>query len=211
VVQAAPLERIVQLARAVGGQHDERALRCGDRLAELGDRDLEVAEQLEQEGLELVVGAVDLVDEQHHRAVVLERLEQRPAQQEPPREQLALVDAALRRAQRQELARVVPVVQRLVEVDALVALQADQARAGRAGQRLGHLRLAHARLALDEQRLAQLAGQEHRGGQGAVGEVPLLAQGLADRVRRRERPAQGATPAACSSARRVRTRARWRL
>jgi hypothetical protein len=70
-----------------------------------------------------------------------------------------------------------------VDVDALVALQADEARAGRLGERLGHLGLAHARLALDEQRLAELAGQEHGRGQGAIGEVALLAQRLADRVR----------------------------
>jgi hypothetical protein len=99
-----------------------------DRLAELRDRDLEVRQQLEQERLELVVGAVDLVDEQDDRAVVLERLQQRPAQQEAAREQLALVDAALGGAQREQLARVVPVVERLVDVDALVALQADKAR-----------------------------------------------------------------------------------
>ena len=114
---------------------------------------------------------------------MLERLQQRPAQQEAAREQLALVDAALGGAQREQLARVVPVVERLVDVDALVALQADEARAGRAGERLGHLRLAHARLALDEQRQAELAGEEHRDGQRAVGEVALLAQRLADRVR----------------------------
>jgi hypothetical protein len=35
--------------------------------AELGDGDLEVGEHLEEEGLEALVGAVDLVDEQHRR------------------------------------------------------------------------------------------------------------------------------------------------
>ena len=151
---------------------------------QLGDRDLEVGEQLEQEGLELVVGAVDLVDEQDDGAVGLERLEQRAAQQEAPRVQLALVDAALGRAHGHELARVVPVVEGVVDVDALVALQADEPRAGGRGQRLGHLGLAHAGLALDQQRLAQLGGQEDRGGQRAVGEVALLGERLADRVRR---------------------------
>ena len=46
---------------------------AGRRLArdrpDLGDRDLEVGEDLEQERLELVVGAVDLVDQQHDRLV----------------------------------------------------------------------------------------------------------------------------------------------
>ena len=35
--------------------------------AELGDRQLEVRQQLEQVGLERLVGAVDLVDQQHRR------------------------------------------------------------------------------------------------------------------------------------------------
>src|SRR4051794_30794207 len=182
VVQAAALQRVVQLARAVRRQHDDRPVLGADRLAELGDRHLEVRQELEQERLELVVRAVDLVDEQHDGTVVLDRLEQRAAQQEPAREQLALVDAALGGAQREELARVVPVVQRLVDVDALVALEADQPRAGGRGERLGDLRLPDARLALDQQRLAELGGEEDRGGQGAVGEVALLAQRLADRV-----------------------------
>jgi hypothetical protein len=70
-----------------------------------------------------------------------------------------------------------------VDVDALVALQPDEPRAGGRGQRLGHLGLADAGLALDQQRLAELAGQEDRGGQGAVGEVALRGERLADRVR----------------------------
>jgi hypothetical protein len=98
----------------------------------------------------------------------------------------------------------------VVDVDALVALQADQPRAGGGGQRLGDLGLADARLALDQQRLAQLGGQEDRGGQCAVGEVALLRKRLADRVRRCQGPVPGQA-AASSSARRVSTRARWRL
>ena len=104
VVEAASLERVVQLARAVGRDDDQRPA-GGAHRAELGDRHLEVREELEQEGLELVVGAVDLVDQQHHRPVVLERLEQRAADQERGREQLAHLGAALGRAEGQQLAR----------------------------------------------------------------------------------------------------------
>jgi hypothetical protein len=64
-----------------------------------------------------------------------------------------------------------------------VALQADEPRPGGRGERLGDLGLPHARLALHEQRLAELGGEEDRGGQGAGGEVALLLQRLADRVR----------------------------
>src|SRR5579859_169127 len=68
VVEAAPLQRVMDLAGAVGGDDDEGRPLGGDR-AELGDRDLEIAQQLEQEGLELLVGAVDLVDQSEERRV----------------------------------------------------------------------------------------------------------------------------------------------
>ena len=71
VVEAAPLERVVQLAGAVGGEHHERRGR-GRHRAELGERHLLGRQHLEQERLELVVGPVDLVDQQH-RGALLER------------------------------------------------------------------------------------------------------------------------------------------
>ena len=81
VEERAALERVVQLARAVRGQDHGGPAARPDR-AELGDRDLEVGEHLEQERLELLVGAVDLVDQQHDRVVRVDRLEQRAADQE---------------------------------------------------------------------------------------------------------------------------------
>ena len=180
VVQAAALERVVQLPGAVGGQHHDRPPRGGDR-PELGDRDREVRQELQQERLELVVGAVDLVDQQHDglRGIGFERLQQRPAQQEAPAEQLALVDAALGRPQRQQLARVVPVVDRVVQVDPLVALQPDQPRAGRRRQRPRDLGLADAGLALQQQRLLERRGQVDRQRQRPVGQISLRREGIA--------------------------------
>ena len=138
---------------------------------ELRDRDREVGQELEQERLELVVGPVDLVDQQDHGLIRagLQRVEQRPAQQEAPREQLALVDPALGRPQREQLTRVVPVVDRVVHVDPLVALEADQARAGGAGQRPRHLGLAHAGLALEQQRLLQRDREVNGQGERPIG------------------------------------------
>ena len=66
VVEAAALQRVVHVARAVRRQHRDRRHLGADH-AELGHRDRPVGEDLEQERLELVVGAVDLVDEQHGR------------------------------------------------------------------------------------------------------------------------------------------------
>ena len=132
VVEAAALQRVVHVAGAVRGEHDDRR-HLGAHDAELGHRDRPVGEDLEQERLELVVGAVDLVDQQHrrHRAVVRERAQQRALHEEPLRVELVLVDALvarLDRAQVQQLARVVPLVDRLRRVDALVALQPHAAR-----------------------------------------------------------------------------------
>ena len=65
-VETATLQSLGQLAGVVGGEeHDGE--RPGLNPAELRDRDLEVREQLEQHGLEFLVGLVDLVDQEHHR------------------------------------------------------------------------------------------------------------------------------------------------
>ncbi len=170
VIQAAPLERLVQVARAVGrDDHDRRRLGLVD--ADLRDRHLELREELQQEGLELVVGAVELVDQQHG-AGLRERLHQRPAQQELRRVQLGRAAGT----QLQQLARIVPVVERAVDVDALVALQADERRPGAGGERLGELGLADAGLALEQQRPAQLEREEHHRAQAVVHQVALLRQ-----------------------------------
>ena len=80
-VEAAALQRLGQLARVVRGEQDERHRpRLDD--AELGDRDLEVGEDLEQHRLELLVGLVDLVDQQDDRLGRGDRREQRAGEQE---------------------------------------------------------------------------------------------------------------------------------
>jgi hypothetical protein len=94
-----------------------------------------------------------------------------------------------------------------VEVDPLVALETDETRSGRPRQRLGHLGLAHARLALDQQRLLESGREIDGDGEAPVGEIALASQGLPDGFR----VVEAQLPAASSSARRVSTRARWRL
>ncbi len=83
VIQAAALERVVDLAGPVRGEDHARRPLGPDR-ADLGHGDLEVREDLEQVRLELLVGAVDLVDEEDRRDAVprLEGLEQRALDQE---------------------------------------------------------------------------------------------------------------------------------
>src|SRR5215212_10368513 len=157
VVEAAALEGIVDLSGAVGGQDGHRRA-LGHDGAELGDRNGEVREDLQKECLELVVGAVHLVYEQHwrHRPTMLQRLQQRTAYQE-----LAVVEVALDAfpifaaeglggANVEELAGVVPLVDGLVDVYALVALQADERRLEDSGENFGDLRLTDPRLAFEE-------------------------------------------------------------
>ena len=127
VKQRAPLQCIVELACPVGRQDDGRLAARADR-AELGDRDLEVGEHLEQERFELLVGPVDLVDQQHHRLVAVDRLEQRPPDEELGAEELVLGDGAfLRGTDVEQLARVVPLVDGMRDIEALVALETNQA------------------------------------------------------------------------------------
>ena len=144
--------------------------------AELGDRHARLRQQLEQKSLEVVVGAVDLVDQQHRRSRtgVLERAQQRAPDQIVRTEQGVLTQ---RRAARvgqpdaQQLPRVVPLVERLRRVDALVALQAYQRRVEHGGQRPSRLRLADACLALEQERLGQPQAEEHRRRKALVDEV----------------------------------------
>ena len=71
----------------------------------------------------------------------------------------------------QQLLLVVPLVERLGLVEALVALQADEPGAGDLGHRLGQLGLARAGRALDQDRLPQPVGEVDDPGDALVGEV----------------------------------------
>ena len=186
VVQAAALDRVVQVARAVRGEHDDRRMRRADR-ADLRDRHRRVGEQLEQERLEVVVGAVDLVDQQHGRPRprVLERAQQRPPDQVVGAEQVLLAQlgvALVGQPDADQLARIVPLVQRLGGVDPLVALQPHQRRVEDRGERLRRLGLADARRPLQQQRLGEAEAQEHRGRQAFVDQVVDGGQALRQRL-----------------------------
>ena len=132
-----------------------------------------------QERLERLVGAVELVDQQHRGAgrIGLERLQQRPLDQKPLREHVVLQPLAvllalrLRHPDGDHLRRIVPFVDRGRHVEPLVALQADEPAPERAREHLGDLGLADAGLALEKQRAAHLEGEEQDGRERPVGEV----------------------------------------
>ena len=139
----------MDVAGAVGGDDHERRL-GGSEGPELGHRDRVLREELEEERLELVVGAVHLVDEQNRRRPgrVVDGGEQRPADQESLAVDVVLAgrhSPRLGGPQMEKLAGVVPLVDRLRDVDALVALQSQQFPAGPRRQYLRHLGLARHR------------------------------------------------------------------
>jgi hypothetical protein len=161
---------------------------------QLRDGDGVVGQDLEQERLELVVGPVDLVDEEDGRRVppVVDGPQERPADEEPLGVQLVLEillgdtptpgsgPGRLDGPQVEELAGVVPLVDGLGGVDALVALQAQELAARPAGEDLGDLGLADAGLALEEQRPAQAQREEDGRGEALVRQVLVAGEGLAD-------------------------------
>jgi hypothetical protein len=87
----------------------------------------------------------------------------------------------------EQLARVVPLVERLGDVDALVALQPDQLTAGDERERSGELGLSRARLTLQEQRPRHRARRETRPSpEPLVSEVVLLEESRLQCERRRQ-------------------------
>ncbi len=76
----------------------------------------------------------------------------------------------------QQLLLVVPLVQRLGLVEALVALQPDEAGPGHLGDGFRQLGLAGTGGALDENRLLKTVGEMHNTGDAVVGEVRNVVQ-----------------------------------
>ena len=125
----------MDVAGAVRRQDHHRGTRRSER-AELGNGHREVREDLQQVGLEFVIGPVDLVDQQDGHGAVVARVRDRPQQRTTHQERLGVervlelnrsVGAGpghLRRAKVQQLAGVVPFVHRLGGVNTVVALQA---------------------------------------------------------------------------------------
>src|SRR5260221_162542 len=149
--------------------------------ASLGHRNLEVGEECEQECFELLIGAIDLVDQQHRRVRRAQRRKHWPLDQKGLAIDVDGLVAGL--ADRQHLPRVVPFIERGGGVDALVALQAYQPAAKRCGDRLRRFGLADAGSAFEQQRLAERKAEIGRGRDALVGEVISRAQRLLQRLR----------------------------
>ncbi|NCL74288.1 hypothetical protein AIIKEEIJ_01731 [Rhodococcus sp. YH1] len=194
VVQAAALEGGREFAGVVGGQdHPRRGPGCEG--AHLGNGDLPLGEDLEQQRLHGLLGAVHLVDEEHHRFRGEDRLEQGAhgeellgvqaevlRGEEPGRlgdvgvRGELLADAVAQHLHVQQLLGVVPLVQRAAVVEALVALQPHQPAPAGGGERLGQLGLADAGRALEQQGPLERGGEVDDDRELVVGDVVVAAQ-----------------------------------
>ena len=160
---------------------------------QLGDRDLKIREDLEQKRLELLVGPVDLVDQEHRgaRAGVSDRLKKRAFQQELVTKNrllqlLTLCLISLRHADMENLTGVVPLVEGGAGVEALVALETDQRGVENRRDDLRDLGLPDTRLTLQEDRFLELRGEHHGDSEGAARDVAVTGEGRLDGAGRRE-------------------------
>src|SRR5690606_7553575 len=164
VVDAATLQGVVDLARPVGrDDHDWRVV-GGDR-PDLGDGHLEIGQQLEEEGLELLIGPIQLVDQEHGASPIatrLDRLQEWACDEKVPAHDVLGADVAapgLDEADLEHLAGVVRCVKGLAHVQSLVALEPDQLLACHVAEDFGDLGLADTRLAFEEEGPTQLQGE----------------------------------------------------
>mmetsp|Transcript_119892 Transcript_119892/g.333502 ORF Transcript_119892/g.333502 Transcript_119892/m.333502 type:complete len:344 (+) Transcript_119892:5035-6066(+) len=137
VEEAAAQERVRQLLLIVGRDEDQRPVLGLDQLARLVHVELHPVDFAQQVVRELDVGLVDLVDQQHAGPVAGDGLQQGAFEQVVACEQVCFFHAIRLRfmqPDRQQLASVVPFVRGLRQVQPLVALQAHQLLAARAGQ-----------------------------------------------------------------------------
>ena len=174
----------MKVAAAVGGQHRHGGALRGE-CTEFGNRHRCLTEELQQQCLELVVGTVDLVDEQHRLgwSDVAHAGQDRPVHQVGLGVQIGLgqtVSASFRQPDAQQLALIVPVVQRLGSGEALIALQPDQRCIQHCGKGFRGHGLADAGLALEQQGPIQLGGKIERRRRADVEQIPVLIEASDD-------------------------------
>jgi len=160
--------------------------------AELRHRHLEIGEHLQEEGLERLVGAVELVDQQDRGAgrIRLERLQERPLDQKALGKDIMLQPLAIvlalgfRDPDGDHLRRIVPFVDGSRHVEPFIALQADEAPPERCGEHLGDFGLADAGLAFEKQRPSHLKCEEQHGRERAIGQIVGRGQEIERRIDR---------------------------
>src|SRR5205814_2409142 len=164
---------------------------------------LKVAQHLEQELLELGIGLVHLVNQEHLLPCARDRAQERPLEQELAREDVGrhlLPGAALGpvRLDAEELLLVVPLEEGARLVESLVALQADELGVEHLREHLPELGLSRPGRSLGKERLLEREGEEECRLHAARGDVARGTQPLADLLEGDLHPA----PRSLSNARR---------
>ena len=175
----------------------------GAQRADFRNADLKIAEYLEQEGLEFLIGTVNFVDQQNRWPRRYDGLQQRPRQQKMAREESALLmlqvghrliqgigvgqqasQPFLEHLHVEQLFTVLPLVQRLRLIQPLVTLQANELPPGGVCQHLRQLRFADSGRPFNEQRTLQLRHQVNGGGNVLAAHVVGAAERLDDALGR---------------------------
>ena len=153
---------------------------------QLRNGDLKFGEQFQEKALELLVGAVDFVDQKDRRtcACRIDGLQQRPLDQKGFAVQLAVRARTIERMRRiknpelEQLPRIVPFVQRVPDVQPFIALQPNQIGLQRSGGGRRKRSLADARFPFQEERSFEPEREKECDGETAVGDVVLGGQAM---------------------------------
>ena len=200
VVEAAALQRVVDLARAVARDDDDRRRASARTVPSSGMVSWFSARTSSRKASNGSSARSSSSISSTGERGLRQRLQQRPLDQHArarrgsaPRRSRAAASPTSCAASARRISIICRATfhsyARLRDVEAFVALHAQQARAERARQRLGELGLADARLALEEQRALQLQREEDRGREAAVGDVVLGGEQRDDGVDRRRHAA----------------------
>src|SRR5690606_5740461 len=186
-VETAATQSVAQFTGPVGGENHVGLVLGPDR-PQLRDGHLKLPEHLQQERLKLLVRPVHLVDQKNRRRFLVgNRLQEGTAEQKGGAENLLFPllgrrPAIFRETDMQHLLRIVPLVQRRVNIESFVALQPHLTGIQHRRQHLGDFRLAHAGGTLHQQGFAEGAHQVKSGHEGSIGDIALLAKGLLNGV-----------------------------
>jgi hypothetical protein len=165
---------------------DDEGRRGRPQGSELGNGDLELGQQFQKESFEFFVSSVDFVDQQNRRPRPprIDGLEQWPLDQERFTVECTVRAGPVERVrgvedpQLEQLSWIIPLVQRVADVEPFIALQADEIGTKRGCDSRGKRRLPDPRFSLEEQRAFQAKGQEQRDREAAVGDIVLVGQAL---------------------------------
>jgi len=197
-MHAAALEGVAHVAIVVGREQD-KGDPDGRACAQLRNGNLKITEQFQQKGLELRIGLVHFIEQQHNRLRRTDRLQKRTRLDEAVGKESVflsgdgidrfgkrcrgaddVVDPILDHLCVEQLLGVFPFIEGFGLVQAFVALETDQLPPQTARHRLGQLRFADARRPFDQNGLLSRLRQKNNRGDFPRRDVACFDQPLFD-------------------------------